>query len=209
MENQEFVIKGTIPGMIKILQKDFDMSYEEAKFFVYVMLDRSSRETANAVDKDELNAWYLTEETDRYKGQIAHTHLVINFTTLKKNLCHSAYIFAVKFFFSRGIDLVLLGADLIYLVAMSIKKIEDTDYCVYSRIIEYCIGDRDRFFDVSDITTANKENKCDYQEDNWKCTYLRDGDACTCNEKKISLAFANLAKQNIIKKVGERWMLVR
>lgn len=39
MENQEIVIKGTVPGMIKILQNDFDMSYEEAKFFVYIMID--------------------------------------------------------------------------------------------------------------------------------------------------------------------------
>ena len=132
MENQEIVIKGTVPGMIKILQNDFDMSYEEAKFFVYIMIDRPSGEVANTVDKDELDAWYLTEESDKYEGQIFNTHLVINFTTLKKNLCHTAYTFFVKFFFAKEIDLVLIGADLVYLVATSIKKIKDTDYCVYA-----------------------------------------------------------------------------
>lgn len=209
MENQEFVIKGTVQGMINILQKDFDMSYEEAKFFVYIMIDRTSGEVANAVDKEELDVWYLTEETDRYEGQILNTHLVINFTTLKKNLFHSAYIFFVKFFFSKGIDLVLLGADLVYFVAASIKKIEDTDYCIYARIVELCVGNKDRFFDVSDIITANKEEKCDYQEEKWKCPYLEYADACTCNEEKVRLAFVNLTKQNIIKEVGERWMLVQ
>ena len=209
MENQEFVIKGTVSGMIKILENDFDMSYEEAKFFVYIMIDRPSGEEANTVDKDELDAWYLTEETDKYKGQIFNTHLVINFTTLKKNLCPTAYTFFVKFFFAKGIDLVLIGADLVYLVAASIKKIKDTDYCVYARIVELCIGNKDRFFGVSDIVTGNKENKCDYQDENWQCTYLERDDACTCNEQKVRLAFVNLEEQNIIKKVGERWMLVR
>lgn len=209
MEEQEFVIKGTVPGMIKILQNDFDMSYDEAKFFVYIMIDRPSREVANTVDKSELDTWYLTEDSDKYEGQILNTHLVINFTTLKKSLCHVAYTFFVKFFFNKGIDLVLIGADLVYLVASSIMKIKDTDYCIYARIVELCIGSKNQFFDISDITTANKENKCDYLEENWRCTYLQNVDDCTCNIEKIRLAFANLEEQNIIKKIGERWMLVR
>ena len=105
--------------------------------------------------------------------------------------------------------MVLIGADLVYLVATSIKKIKDTDYCVYARIVELCIGNKERFFDVSDIITANKEKKCDYLDENWQCTYLERDDECTCNEQKVRLAFANLEEQNIIKKVGERWMLVR
>ena len=209
MENQEFVIKGTVPGMIKILQEDFNMSYDEAKFFVYILIDRPSGEEAKVVDKKELDTWYLMEEADKYEGQIFNTHLVINFTTIKKNSYHLAYTFFVKFFFAKGIDLVLIGADLVYIVASSITKIEDTDYCVYARIIELCIGNNYRFFDMNEIMTKNKEGKCDYQDENWKCTYLADFDDCTCNEEKVILAFENLAKQNIIKKVGDRWMLVR
>lgn len=98
MVNQEFVIKGTVPEIIKILQNDFDMPYEVAKFFAYVMLDRASGEIANAVDKEELAAWYLTGASDKYEWQIFNTHLVINFTTIKKNLCHTAYTFFVSFF---------------------------------------------------------------------------------------------------------------
>ena len=139
MENQEFVIKGTVPGIIKILQNDFNMDNEEAKFFVYVMLDKPNKEVANTVNKEDLDNWYLCEEIDKYEGQIFNTHLVINFTILKKNLYHMVYIFLVKFFFSKGIDLVLIGADLVYLIATSIKKIQNTDYCIYARIIELCI----------------------------------------------------------------------
>lgn len=142
VENQEFVIKGTIPGMIKILQEDFDMPYEEAKFFVYTMIERPSEGAASVVDEDELNAWYLTEEAELYQGELFRTHFVINFTTLKKSVCHTAYTFFVKFFFSREIDLVLIGVDLIYLVASSLQKVQDTDYCVYARIVECCIGNK-------------------------------------------------------------------
>ena len=209
MEDQEYVIKGTIEGMIKILHKDFNMSFDEAKFFVYIMIDQQSGEAVNAVDKEELDTWYLRAETDRHKGQILNTHLVINFSMMKKELVHAAYIFLVKFFFARGIDIVLIGADLVYTVAVSIKKVKDEDYCVYARIIELCIGNKNRFFNVEDIVTANKEGKCDYQEEDWRCTYLGNDDDCICTEEKITLAFERLAEQNIITNVGERWMLMR
>lgn len=209
MENQEYVIKGTIEGMIKILHKDFDMSLDEAKFFIYIMIDEQSGEAVNAVDKEELDTWYLSTETNKYEGQILNTHLVINFNAVKKELIHTAYEFYVKFLFSRGIDIVLIGAELVYIVATSIKKVKDTDYCVYSRIIELCIGSSERFFCVEDIVTANKQGKCDHQETGWRCTYLGNDDNCTCTREKIMLAFENLAKQGIIKNVGERWMLVR
>ena len=196
MEEQEFVIKGTVAGMIKILQEDFDMSYEEAKFFIYIMIDRASEEAVNAVDKEELDKWYLMQESDKYAREIFNTHLVINFTTIKKSLCHVAYIFFVKYLFAKGIDLVLIGADLIYIVISAIQKIENTDYCIFARIVELCIGNKDSFFDIKDIVTANKDGKCDYQIEDWRCTYLHNSDNCTCNEQKVKLAFNNLEKQN-------------
>lgn len=209
MKEQEYIIKGTIDGMIKILQKDFNMSIDEAKFFIYVIIEQHSEDAINVVKKEELDNWYLTTELDKYKGQILNTRLVINFTTIKKNLLHDAYIFFVKYFFSRQIDLVLIGANLVYLVVSSLKKIKDTDYCIYARILELYIKNKNSFFDEKNIITANKEGKCDYQEIDWKCTYLGKDDNCTCSEQKIKLAFTSLENQNIIRKVGEHWLLVR
>lgn len=209
MENQEYVIKGTVEGMIKILQNDFDMSYEEAKFFVYIMINQHSGEAVNAVDQEELDTWYLMTTENKYEGQIFNTHLVINFTNIRMSLCRIAYMFFVNFFFSRGIDLVLIGAELVYAVVTAIKKIRDTDYCVYARIVELCIGNQDRFFEIDDIVNANREGKCDFQGDDWQCVYLGNDDDCTCNEQHVRLAFANLTEQNVIREVGDRWMLVR
>jgi hypothetical protein len=124
-------------------------------------------------------------------------------------MCHSAYTFFAKFFFSREIDILLLGADLVYYVISSIKYIEDTDYCIFSRIVELCIGNKDRLFGLSDIVTANKDNKCDYQDDEWRCPYLGKDDVCTCNEEKVSLTLRNLENKNVIRKVGNMWMLQR
>lgn len=123
-------------------------------------------------------------------------------------MSHGIYLFC-KFFFAKGINLILIGADLIYIVISSINRIKDTDYCVYARIIELCLGNKDRFFNVNDIVTANKDGKCDYQYEYWKCTYLGNAENCTCNEQKVKLAFESLEKQNIINKIGERWVLVQ
>lgn len=206
---QEFVIKGTIPDMIKVLQNDFDMSKKEAKFFVYVMIEKPGEEVANAIDKEELNAWYLDDATDRYEGQIFHTQWVINFTNLKQNTCHLAYRFLVNFFFSKQIDPITIGAELIYLIMQSIKKVEDTDYCVYARIVESCMGNTEKYFSKNDIVTANKDGKCDYQEEEKECPHMSREENCTCSREKINLAFENLEQENIIKKVGERWKLVK
>lgn len=208
MENQEFVIKGTVDGMINVLKKDFGMSKEEAKYFVYIMINRHNKEAVNTISKDELDIWYLTEE-DKYTGQIFSTHLSINFTSAEKALQHAAYLFLVNFVFSRNIDLVLIGADLVYAVVSAISKIEDTDYCVFSRIVELCVGNKERIFSMNDIQTKNKDGKCDYQEDNWECTYMGQNESCTCNKQKIELSFSKLEQKNIIKQIGDRWMLVK
>lgn len=208
MENQEFVIKGTIDGMIKILKKDFNMSDDEAKYFVYVMINCQNENAVNTISKEELALWYLTKE-DKYEGRILNTHLSINFSLVEKTLQHAVYRFLVQFIFSKGVDLVLVGAELIYIIANAISKIDDTDYCVFSRIIELCVGNKEKFFNVNDVHTKNKDGKCDYQEDDWKCTYLGQHENCTCNEEKIKLSFLNLENKSIIKKIGERWMLVR
>lgn len=206
MEDQEFVIKSTVDGLIKVLEKDFDMSYDEAKFFVYIMVNQHSGETVNTISKEELNVWYLSEE-DKYEGQIFNTHLVINFTSVVHNLFHTTYLFLVKWIFSRNIDLVILGANLVSDIASAITKIKDTDYCVYSRIIELCIGNKERIFDISDIKTKNKDGKCDYQEEE-NCVYFGSNEDCTCNEEKILLSLSALEKQGIIRVVGDRFMLI-
>lgn len=150
MGNQEFVIKSTVDGMINVLVKDFDMPYDEAKYFVYIMINQHNEDAVNTISKDELNIWYLSDE-DKYAGQIFNTHLSINFTSVEMKLQHAAYIFLVKYIFFRNIDLVLMGAELAYAVAAALSKIEDTDYCVFSRILELCVGNKERFFSINDI----------------------------------------------------------
>lgn len=208
MESQEFVIKGTVDGILKVLKNEFDMPCDEAKFLIYVLINRPTGKPISVADKNELDCWYL-EDDEEYKGEILNSHFVINFTNAKKELYHLGYQFLVKYFFSKGIDLVLIGADLAYIIFSSIKKIEDTNYCIYARIIELHMGNKKIFFGQNDILTANKDGKCDYLSDNWKCTYLQNTDDCTCNKEKIELAFERLEEQKIIKKVGTRWCLVQ
>lgn len=209
MENQEFIIKGSVPGILRVLENDFDMSHDEAKFLIYTLLNRPVEIPTNIVDKNELNVWYLKGDEENYNGEIFNSHLVINFTTFKKEVYHLVYQFLVKYFFSKGIDLILIGADLVYIIFSAIKKIKDTDYCVYARIIELQMGNKNIFFEQKDILTANKDGKCDYQNDDWKCTYLQNTDDCTCNKEKVKLAFEDLEEQKVIKKVGTRWCLVQ
>lgn len=207
MQDQEYVIKGSVDGMIKILQEDFSMPYDEAKFFVYVLVNQYNTETVNSINKDELNLWYLTEE-DKYEGEIFNTHLVIKFSVAINKLYHKVFRFLVKWLFRREIDLVLIGMDLVDVIASSISKISDPDYCIYARIVELCIGNKEKLFDKGDIKTANRDGKCDYQEEDWKCTHLGQEENCSCNKEKLELTFLRLEEQNVIRKVGNRWMLV-
>lgn len=208
MGSQEFVIKGTVEGMLKILEKDFSMSHDEAKFFVYILINQYRGESVNTINKEELDLWYLVEE-EKYEGRISNTHTAIRFSSVKRGLYHKAFEFFATWFFNRKIDLVLIGIDLVSLVVSSVVRIKDTDFCVYARIIELCIGNKERIFSEGEIVTANKDGKCDYQESEWTCTYMGQQENCTCDQKKIELAFKNLEEQNIIRRVGERWMLVQ
>ena len=72
-----------------------------------------------------------------------------------------------------------------------------------------CIGNKNRLFDISEVVTANRDGKCDYQSDEWKCIYLSQYENYNCDIRKIKLSFQSLEEQNVIKKVGERWMLVQ
>ena len=208
MQDQEFVIKGSVDGMINILQEDFGMPCEEARFFVYVLVNQYNTEAVNSISKDELNLWYLDEE-DKYEGQIFNTHLVIKFSDAIYKTYHAVYRFLVQWIFKREIDLVLVGMNLVDIIASSITRIEDSDFCVFARIVELCIGNKEKLFVERDVKTANRDGKCDYQEEDWRCTHLGQEENCSCDDKKVALSFMHLEKQNVIRKVGNHWMLVR
>lgn len=169
---------------------------------------RAGKYTAKAVRQEKWTGRHKGLP-DRYEGRISNQHFIITFASMKKSLFHVAYCFLLKFLYPKGFDLVSIGFDLIYIIVSSITKIENTDYCIYARIVELNIGNKNRFFDENDIVTANKEGKCDYQEENWKCTYLDDCDDCTCNLEKVRGAFVKLKEQNIIREVGQKWILVQ
>lgn len=200
---EEFELKGTLEGMNMILQQDFDMSQDEARFFVYILINQDN--TPN-IDKKEVNDWYFYQE-QRYTGQVFNTHYSINFTNVKKELCHKAYVFLFYFFFCKGFDILQFGIELLYIICEAIQRIKDEDYCVFSRIIELNIGNKGRLFSIDEIMTANREQKCDYQDENWRCPYLRKYDACINTDEKIVLSFERLEEQDVIKKVGNFWVL--
>lgn len=200
---EEYEIKGTLEGMSSILQQDFDMSQDEARFLIYVLINQDK--TSN-IDKKEVNEWYLKQE-EKYAGRVFNTHYSINFTNIKKELCHKAYVFLFDFFFCKGFDIFRFGVELLYVICEAMQHIKDEDYCVFSRIIELNIGNKGRLFSFDEILTGNKEQKCDYQDEEWKCPYLRDYDECINSDEKIVLSFERLEKQNVIKRVGKFWVL--
>lgn len=200
---EEFELKGTLEGMNSILQKDFDMSQGEARFFVYILINRSK--TSN-IDKKEVDEWYLNQE-EKYTGRGFNTHYSISFTNIKKELCHKAYIFLFNFFFCKDFSIFQLGIELLYVVCEAIQHIEDEDYCVFSRIIELNIGNKGKLFSYDEIVTSNKEQKCDFQDENWRCPYLREYDECINSTAQIALSLERLEKKDVIKKVGSFWVL--
>lgn len=200
---EEYELKGTLEGLNSILQQDFGMSQDEASFLVYILLNQDI--TSN-IDTNEVNEWYLNRE-EKYTSRIFNTHYSINFTDVTKGLCHQTYLFMYRFFFNKGFDVLQFGAELLYAVCRAIQHVEDRDYCVFSRIIELNIGNKGRVFSIDEIITANKDKKCDFQDENWKCPDLRDDDECINSTEKIKLSLERLENQNIVKKVGECWVL--
>lgn len=200
---EEYELKGTLEGLEKILQQDFDMALNEARFFIYILINQDK--TSNT-DKKELDKWYFSQE-DKYTRRIFNTHYSINFTNIKKELCHNAYIFLFGFFFSRGFDIFQFGTELLYVICEAVQHVKDIDYCVFARIIELNIGNKGTLFSIDEIKILNKEKKCDYQDENWKCPYLRENDDCINTSEKIKLSLQNLERQDIIKKVGNFWVL--
>lgn len=210
MKDTEYILKGTAEEIISILQKDFSMSRSEAKFFIYVMVDCQSGGTVNiASSREDLEAWYLDTNDEQCNGPIPYTHLVIHFSSMSTSTCHTAYNFLVRFLFNREIDLVTIGAGLVYNIVTAIKKIPDADYCVYARIIELCIGNKDRLIEINDIITANRDGYCDYLDSNWKCPYLGKAENCNCGKERIREALDDLTQKNILKRIGTRWKLIR
>lgn len=100
MEGQEYVIKSTIDGMIKILINDFGMSEDEAKYFVYIKINQNNKDAVNVINKEELDLWYLADN-DKYRGKTLNKHLSISFATKEKDLMHLAFTFLKQYFFTQ------------------------------------------------------------------------------------------------------------
>ncbi len=204
----QYVLEGTIPGLIQTLQTEFDLSRPEARFFVFYLSYRLSEEPNSFVSSAELEEWFQTNE-QTYQGQILKWPLYISFDSVKKGILDRLILFVAIYLLNGEADLITLGIELLYTIATAIQRIEADDYCVFARIVELCVGNKDRIFSCSEICPPDKDGKCNYQSELCRCPHFGSEDDCCCTPTKVEVAVQHLQEQNIIKAVGKGWRLVR
>lgn len=199
----EYILSGTIDEIMDVLESDFGLDNDEARFVTYILtLEKKDK---LVFEENELKLWYLKESTPSMTaiGRLPYT---ISLTKLKLEMSHSAFILFGTLALSKDVVSVPLVLDFIWALKESIRKIERREYCVYSRIVDFLYATKKDTFELDDIIPYDKDNECNRKPDKWDCPHWKR-DTCSLTKECIERMLNCLDKREIISKVGRYWKM--
>ncbi len=211
--------KGSLPKQLKIKDKDI------ARIASYVLINSEQG------DSEQIDIDALCDELDRYQAlKVGKDHVVV-FSELKKHFILDSIWFLLKYglltkwnpddlksSFKNYGPMVM---DVIHYLQKAVKKLDETEECVFARIYELHRSGK-RIFSPSDIQcysiikthngNASDMHVCDYQTEN---CFFRNGDnkeLCDIDDSKIKSVMKSLFDKGILEPLREgsndKWILV-
>lgn len=204
-EQKEFILSGTIEEIVSILESDFELDTDEARFITYI----STIEKRDKIvfEENELKLWYLNESTPS-TAPVFKLPYTISITKFKIEMYHALFIFLGTLILSKEAGVVALGLDFIWALKESISKIEDDEYCVYGRIVDFVYATRRETFELKDIVPYDGESQCNRRPDTWVCPHWNN-ETCFLTEEQIIKILDKLAERGILIKINQYWKMVK
>lgn len=169
---QRFNISGTHEELKAILEKEFNLSDEEARIATAVLVYEQNREQKqDQLEEDTL--WFLNDSKDEYQSRFFSTRYSISFTKAMLGVFDELLI-SVVIAACGGKEFAALSTVLscIKVLKNNVRKIKDNECCVYFQVIDYLKNHSDKWFSAQQVMPdTSGEGICVNLDKNWKCKF--------------------------------------
>lgn len=206
----EYHLSGTTEELQHILEQEFSMDSDVARFMVAVLtLTDDESHTQN----EDLALWYMEQGAETYTTPLLNFRFSISFTEIKKELIERIFTeFAEGIMTNAGVPIVSLVLSCIMSIVKHSTRIKDDECCAYYCALKWRAEHPDQsLMSVKDIIPAAEE-VCGHldkiKDGKWKCSYCRD-DTCQVIEAYFDTKIRNLASRDVFEFVGDRFRFKR
>lgn len=199
-------IEGTFSKLQELMQSQFAMDQETAKFSVCLLI-MDQQQFTKELDELHDSLWYL-DKHEHFTTPVFKSRFSISFTDAKRNILDQL---AVQFggMLVDG-DSFAFSTILSCLLALyrSSTFIKDDECCTYYQALNWkATHGKQEYFRVSDILPVDPENVCSHldfiKDQKWKCCFCH-AEKCSATDETFSTMLERL-RQNYIKCID--WIL--
>lgn len=197
--DKEYVITGTPDELKEIIESNFKLTSDEARFMTTILISQSFNE--EAVDmQDEMTLWYLDKSAGENRTPIFNSRHSISFTDFGIEFIKKVFISIGTYMFDKEHIGAAFILECVIALYESYHYISDMECCVYFTAIKWKKEHGEQLFTVNDIMSELK-GKCIHLDRTWNCVFQSD-DNCRISEENIQEILSSLCKHNVLVQQG-------
>lgn len=198
---REYRITGTPEEICNILQSEFLMHKDLAKFVASTLISNAANEDEKeAINENAENWWFSTDTA--YTSIFLNSRYTISITKLKKEILGKLFIVFGVFATKREWTMVSAIFELMVSSYESFGYLEDYEWCIFKGAYELS---KRGYFSASNLMEKYKgtEGICLFLDKEWNCSW-RQNEECGLTEKKIEEILNELCGKELLKKIDDR-----
>lgn len=198
-------LTGTPLELQKILQNEFSVDKQYAKFVVRVLLTEQQPEQRD----EQLDALWFLKNEGSYTAPIFNTRYTISFSdTRKMFLLQLAAIFT-DIIVDKEPNVISIVVECILSIAQVVNHIGDNECCVYYQALNWrALNPQKEYFTVEDIYPNDPENVCEHldmlNDEKWGCAYCHN-EKCGISIEDFEKIIEELCKRNVFDKCNNMY----
>lgn len=209
-EDRKYHLTGTLEELQNILQTEFSMEADVAKFTISILTVKD--EMNQAQDSDEMALWYVGQKTDPYATPFLDSRFSISFSEVGKDIMGQLFLqFGAGLLTGSGLPIVSFALSCIASLVKHSTYIKPDECCPYYCALKWRATHQSQsLMSVSDLIP--KVTTCSYldkiHEEQWSCPYCRD-DKCEVTEKYFNTVIRRLADKDVFEFIGDLFRFKR
>lgn len=207
---REYHLTGTPEELQNILQNEFFMDADMAKFAVAILI--AEDEMNQAQDFDDLALWYVRQKTEPYATPLLDSRFSISFTEVGKDIVEQLFLqFGAGMLTGTGLPIVPLVLSCIASIVKHSTYIKPDECCPYYCALKWRAEHPSQsLMSVQELIPKNET--CQYLdkicEGQWVCPYCR-ADKCEVTEKYFDAQIRELADRDVFEFTGNLFYFKR
>lgn len=210
IKEREYHLTGTPEELQNILQNEFSMEADMAKFAVAVLTTQD--EMNETQDFEDLSLWYMGQKTEPYATPLLDSRFSISFTEVGKDIIEQLFLqIGAGILTGTGLPIVSLVLSCIASIVKHGTYIMPDECCPYYCALKWRTEHPSQsYMSVQELVprTATCQYLDKIREGQWSCPYCRD-DKCEVTNGYFDAQIRKLADRDVFEYSGDLFCFKR